>query len=265
MDCWLRKGCAAAVSIVLLVPELIVPLELSSRAEAAPAAPTQVTVQPVIYLIPNDPAVLAPARATDRLLFRDIAGGVPSKRELILHDFSAETGSVERRTDNGTIGSGKRYAVRKVVTNLGEQTKVEFQPVSFTTYKQGLILPWPVPEFSDESLVKYLSSAELFAKLEIDSPYNSESTYANFVRLLKVKSNTSGESDPVSGKIFKQTFVASLRDREVVLTVETFPYRNGSKAVIYARIPATQTEPNTVDFGALLQELRTQLEAVVNA
>jgi hypothetical protein len=43
------------------------------------------------------------------------------------------------------------------VTNLGEQTKVEFQPVSFTTSNQVLILPWSVPEFSDERLVKYLA------------------------------------------------------------------------------------------------------------
>jgi hypothetical protein len=106
MDCWLRKGCTVALALVLLLPELIVPLELSSRAEAAPTAPTQVTVQPVTYLIPNDPEVLAPARAGDSLLFGDVAGGVPSKRELVRHDFSAETGSVERRTDNGTIGSG---------------------------------------------------------------------------------------------------------------------------------------------------------------
>jgi len=254
---------AAATAVCAMVSAAaLVPIP---RADAAsPASPTPVSIPTITYLLPKDSAVFNPTGG-DPLQFRPFTGGVPTKRELLRFNFNGDPGEVERRTDNGTIGSGKRYAVQKAVTDLGDQTKIEFTPISYTTYKQGLLLPFPVPAFSDEDLTQFLLSAEIYVKFEIDSEFNSESTYANFVRLLQVRPNSDGARDPVSGKIFKQIFVVPLRGKDATLSIETFPYRNGSKVVVHGRILATPTGPNTVDFGLLIEELRTKLKEVVAA
>jgi hypothetical protein len=82
---------------------------------------------------------------------------------------------------------------------------------------------------------------------------------------MKARTVRVGERDPVSGKIFKQEFATTVRGRELFVTVETFPYRNGSKALVYARIPGIETAPNEIDFAVLIREVRERLSQIVKA
>lgn len=242
---------------------------------AAPSSPTaqsaltrqatKVSLPTVTYIVPNDPAVLNPPGSIGRIVFTAWTRGTDAKRELLRFDLSSDAGFVERRTDNGVAGSGKRYTVVKSQEAGAETTILKFTATDYVVYQQGLVLPFAVPMFTEADVQGVFLSGQLHAKFEVDSEFNPESTYANFVRLLKNRSYRNGEHDPVTGKIFKQEFSTTIRGKDVYLVVETFPYRNGSKTVIYARVPAVETSPNTVDFRVLLQETKVRLAEVAKA
>lgn len=97
--------------------------------------------------------------------------------------------------------------------------------------------------------IKYMLSANpiFHWKVEVDSPFSPESTYANFVRLAKQDRSKEAYKDPVTGKIFKDKFLIEVNDQKVSTYVETYPYKSGSKAVVYGVIQGTITE-NNIDF-----------------
>lgn len=234
--------------------------------QAEPAAATLVTMQPITYVVPIDEGVIRQRGVIEDLSFADFSSGSKDHRDT-LRTKRVREGSIviERRTDNGVAGSGKQYRVDFTVEKDKTHYKTTLQPISYSTYQQGLILPFPIPMFSDRDLSDHLLSAQVHYRLEINSEFNSESTHANFMRILKTRSFRSGEKDPVTGKVFKQEFVLPYRGKEVLFVLETFPYRNGSKAVIYLRVPAVATSPNTVDYKAILDELKAKLIEVVRA
>jgi hypothetical protein len=221
--------------------------------------PPQLTV-----LIPYDKEVNA-IRFT-QLDFNYQRGGRPTKQEKIFIKNKKEGSfSVERRTDNGTSGSGKVYNVNYTVEKNKENMAIKFQPTAFKTYQQGLIMPFAVPSFSDQELIEYIANQQVFLSLDLDSPYNTESTYSNFMRLAERVPVIKGEKDPVTGKIYKDKFSLSYKYGKVFFSLETFPYRNGSKAVIHLAVPGSFTSSNEVDFGVIIKEIKNQLESIVNS
>lgn len=140
---------------------------------------------------------------------------------------------------------------------------MEPKPLSATTYKEGLILSFGVPQFTESDLSTFLLTPMLHYRLEVDSEFSSESAFANLKRLLKSRPFAKGERDPVTNKIFTQQFVLPYRGKEALLTVEAFPYRNGSKLVINLRLPAVFTSPNTVDYNIILDEVTQKLHELV--
>lgn len=97
----------------------------------------------------------------------------------------------------------------------------------------------------------------------VNSKYSTESTYANFARTLRKSSYNKGEKDPVTGKIFNDGFIINIGGKSISIRVETFPYRNGSKAVVYALIPP-QNKGNLVDFYEVSEKLKTKVRALVH-
>lgn len=229
------------------------------------AQPIAITMPPVEFVIPNDSAVVAQSWGVEGLALPSQQWGESTRRESIRLQFTGEEGLLERRTDNGVAGSGQRVRLRKSVSDSSGVRRVQFTPYERVVYQQGLILPFPVPRFEPDDIKKFFLSSSLHAKFEVDSDFNPESTYANFVRLLKSRSYRPGERDPVSGKIYKQEFFMPLRGKEMPLVLEAYPYRNGSKAVAYCRIPAIETSANSVDFAVLLLEVREGLSRIVKA
>jgi hypothetical protein len=248
---------------------------------AHPATPanaprrTVVAVPPIAFIIPNDPAVVPPPGSEVEELSLSMPSGFGQsvmnargemvRRQLIRYRFSGDQGIVERRTEtsDGIAGSGQVVRVKKTVSQTTGGKRVEFAPYDRAVYQDGLIMKFPVPSFEPEDIKEFFLSSQLYAKFEVDSDFNPASTDANFVRLFKSQQHRG--VDPVSGKSHDQEFVLPLRGKEVLFVIETYPYRNGSKALAYCRIPAIETSPNTVDFGILLNEVRTRIVQAVKA
>lgn len=137
-----------------------------------------------------------------------------------------------------------------------------FTPTDRGTYQQGLIGKFPVPDFSDSDLAAYLHNSELHYKFEVNSPYPSEAVFANFERLASPIANQTDERDQMTGKVFAERFHIPYGGGDIHFNLETYPYHNGSKAVIYAAVPATETAPGEVDFAVLLADVKRRLEMI---
>lgn len=240
----------------------------SPSKPAEPVAVAPVTIQPITYAIPIDAGLIQRRGIVEDLSFSDFSYYSTGKRDkLTTRRLGENSLMIERRTEteSGIAGSGKRVRVDFSVEKLASGYKAVLRPIEYTTYQQGVVLPFPVPKFDDRDVSDHLLSAELHYRIEVNSEFNSESTHANFMRTLKTRGFKQGEKDPVTGKIFKQQFVLPYRGKDILFVLETFPYRNGSKAVMHLRIPAVFTSPNTVDYKTILDEVKGKLTEVVKA
>lgn len=113
-------------------------------------------------------------------------------------------------------------------------------------------------------LKKTISKTTYPLTFEVDSPYSPESIYANFQRLSRKEAYSRGaQKDPVSGKIFKERFWLKTGAGEISLNLETYPYRNGSKAVIYAQVKP-ELQGNKIDFAKSIEALEERVKTIVN-
>lgn len=230
-----------------------------------PAQNVQLTnPQTITVIVPNDKAV--DASKLTRINFDNRWAGHKEKQEKItVGNKTNSSFNVERRTDNGTAGSGKIYSVNYMIENVNDSTVIKYQPVTYRTYQQGLVMPFAVPVFTEQDLTEYLISQPVYYNLEINSQYNTESTYSNFIRLVERTKVKQGEKDPVTGKIFKDKFALNYKGEKIYFSLESFPYRNGSKVIVHLVVPGSFTSENVVDFGIILNDIKTQLEGVANS
>ena len=253
--------------------------------------PAPVTMPPITYIVPKDEGIIHQPGLIEDLVFMNTGKyGYGTEKDIYskvlgtIHTstyrsyavdtltsklISKNTMTVERRLEyrsNKNFGSGRRYYVNFTDTPVNNGYKVTLLPVKMETYQaKELVNPMPVPEFDQGTLMRYLLATEIYYRFEVNSEYNSESVHANFIRVLQSRAFGDGERDPVTGKIFKQQFVLPYKDQEILFTEETYPYRNGSKAVMYLRIPATLTSPNTIDYGIILNDIKENLRKIVKS
>lgn len=120
-------------------------------------------------------------------------------------------------------------------------------------------------DFTIEEVVESLAAAVLPLKLEIDSEFNPESTYANLARLTEKEIfHGSGKKDPVTGKIFRERFWVQIPGKKIPVNIETYPYRNGSKVIVYAKLPGDLVG-NTIDFEKMADALKNEIERIVRS
>lgn len=188
-------------------------------------------------------------------------------KQEVIRSFKPSANSiyVERRTANQTTGSGRIYTLNYEMKEDGKNKIMELKPISFRTYQQGLVGPFPVPNFTEDSLFDYIISHYIGYTIEINSQYNTESIFSNFERLAKKVAYKQGAKDEVTGKIFKNRFSIVCNGSQINFSLETYPYRNGSKAVIYANIPGSFTSQNKVDFNIIIDDFKRQIESIVNS
>ena len=118
--------------------------------------------------------------------------------------------------------------------------------------------------FTTKEIAADLATLQLPWKLEFDSPFGSDATYANFARLARKEVFRGGERDAVTGKIFKERFWIRVSGRDVPLLIETYPYRAGSKVVVHALITG-QLNGAVIDFVAAIEALRKEAEKIVKS
>ena len=242
------------------------PSSSSSSTSAAATADTAINMPAITYIVPTNAAYVAQNGTVNDLKFGTFDTGPRVDHEMLTLKREGQTLIVERkRANSSNIGSAVVYRVGTATQALGDGYKVELKPISVTSYKEGLILSFGLPSFTEADLTAFLLTPMLHYRIEIDSQFNSESTFANLKRLLKSRSFATGERDPVTNKIFTQQFLLPYRGKDVLLTAEAFPYRNGSKVVMNLRLPAVFTSPNTVDYNVVLDEVTRKLREVVAA
>lgn len=235
-----------------------------------PSMVAQLNSPPLKILIPNETDVNAANYENlhfyRHLWNRSYANGNMLQEDLIrewrLPNDSIE---VERRTDNGVAGSGIIYIVDYSVSTTTDNTIIDLKPVNYRTYKQGLIMPFPVPSFTEGDLIHYLLEDTIRYTMEVNSKYDPQSIYGNFMRLAKSASYGEGEKDDVTGDIIKSRFYLPYKDHRIYFSLKTFPYRNGTKAIIHLYIPGILTSPNTVDFAKIIKGVKSQIESIVNS
>ncbi|NLA17773.1 hypothetical protein GPU89_11310 [Burkholderia cepacia] len=239
------------------------------------AGRTDVSSQkPVVLKIPNDPGIQPRKVAPySTVIVRDVGYDSRSVQvianaqyyRLRFENLTPGSFVVHARTDNGVAGSGVKYDVNFNVQESPKGYQVAFQPMTRNAYQQGLIGKFPVPNFNDADLRTQLTSLQIVYRFEVDSPYNSESVTANFMRLARPMTARQGWADPVTGKIYSSYFVSTLHGRDMTYVTQVYPYHNGSKAVITAVITGVETAPDTVDFGVLINDARHMLENIAKS
>lgn len=178
--------------------------------------------------------------------------------------FGNESGNVivEKRTHNGTIGSGAVYTVNETTERTSESNIVTYQPVKMSSYQQGLILPFPVPSMD---IVDYLSNTQFKTKFEINSEYPSQSVKANFDRLMnKVRKNFRiyGSNSKLA---LDDYYMLDVEGAKVVMLVESFPYRNGSKVVVNAVVQTQKSNNNVIDVDSIIKSVEAKIAKVINS
>ncbi len=229
-----------------------------------------VSVPSVTIKVPNDPGIL---RTTKEGMIRDLGtldkwdsfyrDNVQVNYAVRSEDANESEFTVHARVSNGTTGSGVKYSVGfKVAENGMGAYSVTYTPLNRGTYQQGLFGKFSVPNFTDNDLMSYLRSGGLRYKFEVNTPYPTDSVFANFERLANPRDFQYGQTDPVTGKIFKKRFQIPYGASQINFTLEAYPYRNGSKAVVYTIVPATETAPGEVDYAVILSDVKHILEKI---
>jgi hypothetical protein len=231
---------------------------------------THVSIPSITIKVPSDPGIVRSGRQG---MIRDL--GTFNKWEpyyrgevetgiYVRNEETSESGfTVHARVSNGQAGSGVKYSVRFDIVDADDGAySVTYTPLERGTYQQGLIGKFPVPSFGDKDLESYLRTGGLPYKFEIDSPYNTDSVFANFERLANARHYHEGATDPVTGKIFKKRYHIPYAASRVWFSLEVYPYRNGSKAVVYAIMPASETAPGEVNYSVIIADIRHVLEKI---
>ena len=170
--------------------------------------------------------------------------------------------------DSGGIGEkqGVKYSCEVIPVNKNK-IKIVFKKItreqghyvlSGKLVNQGL-------KFGSTDLKSLIDKFTYNVSFDVNSEFNSESVYSNFERNLNVVQYAhGGRKDPVTGKIFSKKFWVPSSYGDIPIHIETFPYRNGSKVIVYAEIPADTSEGN-IDFNKVYLELVKSIAEVVNS
>jgi hypothetical protein len=239
--------------------------------QADKGATAPVTVAPITVILPNDPGIRPSLSGTpySRVQFGEnnppcnpAANGNNIFR-LYQMPLSPASFIVHSRHDNCVAGSGVKYVVNYTRTETPAGLTLTLQPVERSTYQEGLIMKFPVPGFDDRALVGYLEEPMVSYEFEVNSTFNKDAVFANFVRLA---ANRYGRPEQGAATLnLKDRFAIQINGRLVELGVSVFPYRDGSKATIHAFIPGIETSPSTIDYGKLFDTVKAQVTAIVNS
>lgn len=177
------------------------------------------------------------------------SGGQTGRKERLHFDNKGNQLEIERRTDNGIAGSGVVCIVDFDVISEPDRTKVVFTPKTRRTYQQGVLLPFPVPDFDVET---YLLEGQLTTSFEMDADYPPEAVRANLRRLLH-----GGLED---------RYTLDNENEQIIMTVRVDPYKhNQSKLTINATIYNKRSNNRIINMVEKINALKKQLHNAVNA
>ena len=187
---------------------------------------------------------------------------VTTKKDSISVAFLNTYGSFSHTLEN-TSGSAIEYIFNIERQKLSDGYKVNIKPITSIEYKsKDPILRTEVPNYTVDDAIDVMKKIRVSFNYEVNSQYNSESIYANFKRLLKEQHF----NQPVTlvGNIYKSYYVLTLEDTTSNCYLTVYPYRNGSKAVLYIDTFISSRD-NEIIIQKRIDKIKNKLMAVVNS
>lgn len=224
--------------------KMVLPGDYNIQLLPEKAVTQKITDLKVTYIVPQ---TIINSQGIGGLNFAKHCWGRDTKQERILVNFNNEILQVERRTDNGLAGSGRIYKIRIIKTNEQNNRIIILQPESMNTYQDGIILPFPLPEFDLES---YLTSAVVKYDFELNSQFPVGAIKANFNRMFEKPGDT---------------YTLNLSSSSVLMRIKIDPYRTGSKVVINAELFDMKPVSNIIDVNKNILELERRVKSIVDA
>lgn len=216
-------------------------------------APVQLDSSPISIIIPNKNYKNV-KDAFEDTHFPGYRNGGKGRYDALKITELADGITIERRTDNGTIGSGiKYYADAKL-----EDNALVITLKRAVKYQQGLFGKFPVPRFTEEDALNVISTPNVWFDFEIDSEFDKASVDANFTRLAK-------KSGIINRQARQYYYVVDLDGREVLYLPESYPYRGGTKVSFKVKIPGKLDDNNKVNFENDLEAVKDALNSIVNS
>ncbi len=199
----------------------------------------------VEYILPK--SVIQDQSSFNGIKLRRYTTGTQSKMESIFLRYLENGMIVEKKLHNQMAGSGTVYNVETKVKENKDNIRVTFTPTKKETYQQGLVLPYPIPEFD---IQEYLTTASIQNRFEVNSEYPVSSIKANFSRSLG--------HDPVKG-----SYITSEEGHQVVLKVDVQPYRTGSKVLILAYLNTNGNREEQIDTTKIFKNIKKRVSDIV--
>lgn len=159
-----------------------------------------------------------------------------------------------------------KYYVGIDAVEQADRVTITFTPREVETKKDGTLgKALRPPPFSEEELVDEMAKARVAFKVEVDSPYGKDAIIANFKRVLgaplEEQEKSRSGANKTSFKLAKEKYTA-------YLSLETWPYRNGTKTIVTVDTtvwPATaEAGVTTIDVQRIIDQVKKDVEAVVN-
>ena len=215
----------------------------------ATAADLKVRIPASPNILPSQ-SILSPYRLESK------QWGSKAHQEKIIFTDAGGTLHVHRRDDNGTAGSGLKYEVNVTSSPVDGATELGFtQTGAPHEYREGLVLRFPVPSFTDQDLIAALASGSIGFQWERNTEFPVESIAANFARL--------ANGQPARGNNYNG--LIEVGGSPVSFVYRIVPYRNGSKVLVNASLTQEAVVNGVIDFAPLVVGFEDALTAVVDA
>lgn len=163
--------------------------------------------------------------------------------------------------DNGTAGSSNEYRVKTSISG----NSITLTPVENRQNQDGLIMPKPIPLFSQKDIIDFLSFTRHKFSFEVDSKFPSESVSANFKRLASRQFSKQFTAVSSGEKIFENSYALEFEGATVKFDVKTYPYQNGSKCSINVSYFTKSNPSNVINIKEIESKIKEKISLIVNA
>lgn len=230
----------------------------------------KINCKSITYLIPKNDTIINPSDILNKLPNYSVVDNRYSAAKIFTefnysNSIIKVTRSLKLKQSYGKWNSMSyiSYKIKAEFSDLDTKTKIVLSPYEVKKWQHKVLIGnWEIPEFNESQLLSYLSSAMITYTLEINSQYEPDSVNANFIR--KTKKQRYRIKDPVTDTISESAYVIKNRDKNVYFILKTYPYKNGTKAVIVSNFRGVQTSENEVDLEILINEIEAKFRSIVN-
>lgn len=244
------------ISVALLASSLV------ACKSTPPPADVSLTSNPsVTYKLPLDQSVDIKFDTYNRCVEYGDSGSC-MKSQLLKFERKAGNVVVERRVASPINSAGSIYTIQETSERDENASVVTYQPLKLSVYETGLL----APNAPRVDLSGYLSRTQFSTKFEINSDFPSASVKANFDRLMnkarsdfRIYGNTNSDLD------LEDYYMVDVDGAQVVMLVESFPYRNGSKVVVNAVVQTRKSSNGVIDVAAIMKSLKEKVGEVVSS